>query len=75
MAVPAGVTLLDALEASGVRLASACRDGVCGSCETGVLDGAVEHRDSVLSARERDAGNRMMACVSRASGARITLDL
>lgn len=75
VAVPAGVTLLDALEAAGVRLASACREGVCGSCAIGVLDGAVDHRDSVLSARERDAGNLMMACTSRASGARLVLDI
>ena len=75
VAVPVGVTLLDALEASGIRLANACRDGVCGSCEVAVLDGAIEHRDSVLSARERQQNDRMMACVSRAAGERIELDV
>ena len=73
--VPAGTTLLEALDASGIRLANACRDGVCGSCEVGVIEGAVEHRDSVLSARVRDKNDRMMACVSRAGGERITLDV
>jgi ferredoxin-NADP reductase len=73
--VPAGVTLLDALEAAGIRLANACRDGVCGSCQVAVLGGAIEHRDSVLSARERQQNDRMMACVSRAAGEHITLDL
>jgi ferredoxin-NADP reductase len=73
--VPAGVTLIDALEAVGIRLPNACRDGVCGSCETRVLAGGIEHRDSVLSAAERQRQDRMMTCVSRAAGERVVLDL
>ncbi|MCW2756906.1 MAG: putative vanillate demethylase reductase subunit [Nocardioidaceae bacterium] len=73
--VAADETLLAALERVGADLLSDCREGICGTCEVGVLSGAVDHRDSVLSARERDAGDVMMACVSRAREARIVLDL
>jgi ferredoxin-NADP reductase len=73
--VSAGESLLDALERAGIRLPNACRDGVCGSCEIAVLAGPVEHRDSVLSDREREKNDRMMACVSRAARLRITVDV
>jgi hypothetical protein len=51
------------------------REGVCGSCATRVPSGAVEHRDSVLSAAEQMTGDCLMACVSRAAGPRLVLDL
>ena len=35
----------------------------------------VVHRDSVLTDRQRTAGNTMMTCVSRAGGDRLVLDL
>jgi ferredoxin-NADP reductase len=73
--VPPGVTLLEALEAAGIHLTNACREGICGSCQVGVLDGAVKHRDSVLSAREREDNKWMMACVSRAASDRLILDV
>jgi ferredoxin len=68
-------TILDVLTASGLIVHSACREGNCGSCETAVLAGDVEHRDLVLTPEQRLAGNRMMVCVSRAIGERIVLDL
>jgi hypothetical protein len=40
-----------------------------------VTDGAIDHRDVVLTRGEREAGNRMMACCSRARGERIVLEL
>jgi len=40
-----------------------------------VVDGDIEHRDSVLSPEEQDANRSMMPCVSRAACARITLEL
>jgi tetrachlorobenzoquinone reductase len=75
VAVPAEVALIDALEAAGIRLPNVCRDGLCGSCETRVLAGGIEHRDSVLSAAEQQQQDRMMACVSRAADERVVLDL
>jgi ferredoxin-NADP reductase len=71
--VPPDRTLLQALRAAGVDLPSDCEEGLCGTCEVGVLDGAIDHRDRVLSAPERARGDRMMTCCSRARGDRIKL--
>jgi ferredoxin-NADP reductase len=68
-------TILDALEENGVCLAASCREGVCGTCETTVLAGDIDHRDSVLSAAERQSGRSMMICVSRARSAKLKLDV
>ena len=59
----------------GVSVASSCRDGICGTCETRVLEGVPDHRDSLLSAAEQAAGKTMMVCVSRAKSERLVLDL
>jgi len=40
-----------------------------------VVDGDVDHRDSVLNEEEREANEYMMICVSRCRSARLTLDL
>lgn len=73
--VGAGETLLEALTRSGISHPSACRAGTCGACQTRVLAGAVDHRDSVLTVAEHAAGEWMMVCVSRADGDEIALDL
>ena len=73
--VEAGTSVLSALRAAGLDLPSSCEQGVCGTCECRVLEGEVEHRDSILSASERAANAAMMTCVSRAKGARLVLDI
>jgi len=73
--VPAGTSILDALYAAGVEVDSSCEQGICGTCETTVLEGEPDHRDSVLSDAERAAGKTMMLCVSRARSARLVLDV
>lgn len=73
--VPAGVSCLQALKEHGLKLEWSCREGVCGTCETEILEGEPIHRDSVLTAEEKESGETMMICVSRAKGARIRLDL
>jgi ferredoxin-NADP reductase len=73
--VPAGKSLLDALLEAGVNVDHSCREGVCGSCETTVLDGMPEHRDGVLTKAERESGKTMMVCVSGCKGRRLVLDL
>lgn len=73
--VPSGCSIIGALGAAGVRTLSSCRKGTCGTCETVILDGAADHRDSVLSPEEQAGQETMMICVSRACGSRITLDL
>ncbi|VVD85092.1 ferredoxin [Pandoraea iniqua] len=75
IAVPAGATLLDTLLATGIDAEHSCMEGICGACETRVLEGCPDHRDSVLSAGERAANNVMMICVSGCKGDRLTLDL
>lgn len=68
------VSVLDALLEAGVDLDHSCREGVCGACETKVLSGDVEHRDSILTAIERAANRSMMICVSRCRSAKLVLD-
>jgi ferredoxin len=73
--VPAGISILKAVEQAGMSVLSSCGEGTCGTCETEVLEGEPEHRDSVLSEAERAAGDIMMICVSRCRGQRLVLDL
>ncbi|MPY53877.1 PDR/VanB family oxidoreductase [Streptomyces acidicola] len=68
-------SVLQAVRAAGVTALSSCAEGICGTCETEVLEGAPDHRDSVLSAEERASGETMMICVSRARTPRLVLDL
>ncbi|HEX3649118.1 MAG TPA: PDR/VanB family oxidoreductase [Pseudonocardiaceae bacterium] len=73
--VPDGSSVLTALRLAGVGVLSSCRQGVCGTCETTVLSGLPDHRDSILADHEREAGDRMYICVSRSRTDRIVLDL
>ncbi len=73
--VPAGMSLLDALLEAGIDADYSCREGVCGACETAVLDGIPDHRDSVLTERERESNKTMMVCVSGCKGSKLVLDL
>lgn len=68
--VPADESLLDVLNHRGRPVPSACREGVCGSCEIGVLDGEPEHRDDIGA-----PVGRMYPCVSRACSPRLVLDV
>lgn len=74
--VEAGQTILQAIE--NVKAASVdclCREGVCGTCETAILEGEAEHLDQYLSDDEKAAQKTLMVCVSRARGERLVLDL
>jgi ferredoxin-NADP reductase len=73
--VAPGVSVLDAVRAAGVEVLFSCAEGTCGTCETDVLEGTPEHRDSVLTDAEREAGETMMICVSRCRGGKLVLDL
>jgi ferredoxin-NADP reductase len=72
--VPAGTSVLQAMRDSGVSVLASCMEGTCGTCETEVVEGEVDHRDSVLDAEEQEAGEVMMVCVSRCRGPRLVLD-
>ena len=73
--VPEGRSILDILEGAGIGVFQACRRGDCGACQVAVLEGEIDHRDHFLSASERETGRVLQACVSRATGSRLTLDL
>ncbi|MFJ8113998.1 PDR/VanB family oxidoreductase [Streptomyces sp. NPDC096132] len=75
LTVSPGVSVLDTVRAAGVEVLWSCTEGTCGTCETDVLEGTPDHRDSVLTAEEREAGETMMICVSRCRGKRLVLDL
>lgn len=70
-----GATILESLEAGGVDVPYACREGLCGACETRVLAGTPDHRDQFLSADEKAAGRKMMVCCSGALTPELQLDL
>ena len=63
--VSAEQTASDALIAAGVPVDIKCRDGICGVCKCDVIKGRVEHRDFVLSAKQRETA--MILCQSRAA--------
>jgi ferredoxin len=73
--VPPGKSIIDALDEQGVSVLSSCLEGVCGTCETAVIEGIPEHRDSLLTEEEREANEYMMVCVGRAKSQRLVLDL
>ncbi|MFB0833661.1 PDR/VanB family oxidoreductase [Arthrobacter halodurans] len=75
--VGANQTVLEAVEQVGARVLSSCRAGLCGTCETRIIAGEPEHRDAALTQEDRDAGEIMLVCVSRAAAGcnRLVLDL
>jgi ferredoxin-NADP reductase len=68
-------SILEVLEAADIPVLGSCYEGVCGTCETRVLAGTPDHRDSVLTEAERAAGEVMLVCVSRSRTERLVLDL
>ncbi|MFD9669385.1 flavin reductase family protein [Rhodococcus sp. NPDC059968] len=72
--VRADETILDAAEERGVNLEMSCREGTCATCLVPVLEGMPDHRDSVLSEAEQDAGDSIIVCCSRALSPRLVLD-
>lgn len=75
LVVPADESILMAADFEGIDVSGDCLEGTCGSCETRVFEGEVDHRDSVLSAQARAEGDTMMICISRAKGKRLVIDL
>jgi len=67
-------SIMETLRQAGIEVPSSCEEGICGTCETGVIEGVPDHRDSILSDEERAAGRTMFICVSRALSPRLVLD-
>ena len=76
LTVPVDKTILDVAREAGATVESSCEDGLCGTCRTGLLNGTPEHRDQVLTCREKEENKTIMICTSRAkAGERLVLDL
>lgn len=73
--VPGDRTILSVVRDVVPSVLYSCEEGDCGTCETAVLAGTPDHRDVVLTDDEKEAGDTMMICVSRASTPTLTLDL
>lgn len=73
LTVPADRSALDVISQAVPDVAYSCQQGFCGTCRTRVISGEIDHRDRVLTDRERT--DTMTICVSRGRGGRITLDL
>ncbi|EHR48946.1 flavodoxin reductase family protein [Saccharomonospora marina XMU15] len=73
--VPPDKSILEVVEDAGIPVLSSCQEGTCGTCETEVREGVPDHRDSLLTDEEREAGETMMICVSRSCGPRLVLEL
>ena len=69
-------SMLEAIEEVGIDPPYLCRSGVCGQCETDVLEveGELIHNDHWLSDEEKESGRKIMPCVSRARCSRLVLD-
>jgi len=65
----------DALAQAGVHVDVKCSDGICGVCKCGLISGEVEHRDFVLSNKQRETN--IILCQSRAAknGGVLEIDL
>lgn len=73
--VPPGKTILQVLREAGLDTTFSCEEGICGSCETRVISGEPDHRDSILTEAERRSSKTMMICCSGSKGPRLVLDL
>jgi vanillate O-demethylase ferredoxin subunit len=73
--VEPGQSMLQALLAGGANISYSCSEGVCGTCETGVLAGIPDHRDEFLTDDEKATNSTIMPCCSGSKTPRLVLDL
>ena len=75
IAVEPGKTILDAVLDAGVMANHSCAEGVCGTCETRVIEGIPDHRDLFLSSEEKATNKIIMICCSGSKSGTLVLDL
>ncbi|MDB5894799.1 MAG: Phthalate 4,5-dioxygenase [Rhodoferax sp.] len=68
-------TVVQALAAAGVEVATSCEQGVCGTCLTRVLEGEPDHKDMYLTPEEQAANDQFTPCCSRSRTPMLVLDL
>ncbi|MEC7764989.1 MAG: PDR/VanB family oxidoreductase [Pseudomonadota bacterium] len=74
LVVPADKSILETIHDAGIDAKNSCRVGVCGTCETQIIEGEADHQDMILTDEERAEG-RMLICCSRAKTGTLVLDL
>lgn len=75
LTVPEDRTILDVLLEHGIDAPYGCMQGACGMCETAVLDGEPEHRDTLLSEAAKASKRCLLICCSRSLSPTLTLDM
>jgi vanillate O-demethylase ferredoxin subunit len=73
--VAPGRSIVEVLAENGIAIPVSCEQGICGTCVTRVVSGVPDHRDLVLTDRQRAAGDSMTPCCSRALTDELVLDL
>lgn len=73
--VPTGKSILQIVREAGIDVPFSCEEGICGACETRVISGTPDHRDSILTESERKQSTTMMICCSGSKSPRLVLDL
>ena len=73
--VAADQNVVAALAACGIEIPVSCEQGVCGTCVTRIREGMPLHRDMFLTPAEQARGDQFTPCCSRATSARLVLDL
>ncbi|MCB5275351.1 Phenoxybenzoate dioxygenase subunit beta [Arthrobacter sp. SO5] len=73
--VPAGVSVLHALQEHAIPIVGSCGEGLCGTCEVRVLRGTPEHLDSIRNEQDKNIRGIMYPCVSRSLSATLVLDI
>jgi ferredoxin-NADP reductase len=75
VAVGPDESILEVARAAGIPAPFSCSEGTCGTCETDIVSGLADHRDSVLSPAEQEENRTLMICISRAACPKIRLNL
>ncbi len=75
LTVPADRGLLEVIKEVVPDVEYSCEEGYCATCETRVLAGIPDHRDTVLTEAERAENDTMMICVGRSRSPLLVLDL
>ncbi|MBV8916049.1 MAG: Rieske 2Fe-2S domain-containing protein, partial [Acetobacteraceae bacterium] len=66
-------TLLEFAESLGIAPQFSCRSGICGTCATAILGGAVDYLEEPVAPRE--AGEVLLCCSVPRPGAEVVLDI
>lgn len=65
--VEANESIIEALRKNGITVNTSCSEGVCGSCIVDIVSGKPVHNDACLTDEERESGELIVPCVSRAA--------